>query len=90
MMRMMVDHFIPAESSLGSPGLDQTRWLRPVRPGDHLRCRVTVLEKTRSKSKPDRGVIRQLTEVLNQHGEVVMSVNGMRMYRCREARPKAG
>ncbi len=82
-MRMLVDHYISRESSLGSPGIDELRWIRPVRPGDRLSVRVTVLECIPSRSKPDRGVVRSLTEALNQNGEVVMSLRGMTMLRTR-------
>jgi acyl dehydratase len=85
MMRMFVDHYLSPVSSLGSPGIDELRWLRPVRPGDTLRVRATILETKRSRSKPDRGVVRTLSEVLNQSGEVVMSMNAMTLVRCREA-----
>jgi acyl dehydratase len=80
---MMVDNYLSKASSLGSPGIDELRWLRPVRPGDTLRLRATVLETKRSQSKPDRGVVWTLTEVLNQNGEVVMSVKAMTLIRCR-------
>ena len=83
MMRLLVDHLITPQSSLGSPGIDELRWLKPVRPGDRLRVRFTVVEATRSRSKPDRGVIKQLCEVMNQSGEVVMTCRGMGMYRTR-------
>jgi acyl dehydratase len=83
MMRMLVDHFINLEASLGSPGLDEIRWPRPVRPGDTLHVRVTVLETIPSRSKPDRGVIRSLTEAITGDGEVVMSMRGMTMLRRR-------
>lgn len=82
-MRMLVDHYISRETSLGSPGIDELRWLKPVRPGDRLSVRVTVLECIPSRSKPDRGVVRSLTEALNQNGEVVMSMRGMTMLRTR-------
>jgi acyl dehydratase len=82
-MRMLVDHYVTPESSMGSPGLDEIRWLKPVRPGDRLRVRVTVLEAIPSRSKPDRGVIRSLTEAINQDGEVVMTMRGMNMIRRR-------
>jgi acyl dehydratase len=85
MMRLLVDHYISKVSSLGSPGIDELRWLRPVRPGDTLRLRVTVLETTRSRSKPDRGVVRTFVETLNQNGEVAMSVKAMTLVRCRKA-----
>lgn len=62
------------DSSLGSPGCDSLRWLAPVRPDDRLRLRITVLEARPSSSRPDRGVLRFLNELSNQHGEVVMTV----------------
>jgi len=83
MMRMMVDHFISPKTSMGSPGMDEIRWLKPVRPGDTLRVRVTVLSAKQSTNKPDRGVIDQRVEVINQHGDVVMASKGIGMYRCR-------
>ena len=86
MMRMFVDNYLSKASSLGSPGIDELRWLRPVRPGDTLRVRATVLETKRSQSKPDRGVVWTLAEVLNQNGEVVMSVKAMTLIRCRRRR----
>jgi acyl dehydratase len=85
MMRMLVDNYLSKASSLGSPGIDELRWLRPVRPGDTLRLRATVVESKRSQSKPDRGVVWTLTEVLNQNAEVVMSVKAMTLIRCRPA-----
>jgi acyl dehydratase len=85
MMRLFVDHFLPGQASLASPGIDELRWTRPVRPGDVLRLRVTVLEATRSRSKPDRGMVRTLIEVLNQNGETVMSLKPMNLLRCRPA-----
>lgn len=83
MMRMLVGHFISREAGMGSPGIDELRWLRPVRPGDRLRTRVTILETRRSSSKPDRGMVLTLDEVLNQDGDVVMTLKGWGMYRAR-------
>src|SRR5690606_26148700 len=83
-MRTLVDHFISPESSMGSPGVDEIRWTKPVRPGDRLRLRVTVVEARRSQSKPDRGIIQLQQEAINQDGETVMSIRGMGLYRCRE------
>ena len=83
MMRLLVDQFLPATASLGSPGIDELRWLRPVRPGDAVRIRVTVLDATRSRSKPDRGIVRTLVEVLNQDAEIVMSLKPMNIIACR-------
>ena len=59
--------------SMGSPGMDELRWLRPVRPNDTLRVRAEVLDKRASESKPDRGVLRMAYEVVNQEGEAVMT-----------------
>jgi len=84
-MRLLVDHFIPANSSMGSPGVDELRWTHPVKPGDCLRLRVTIAETRRSNSKPDRGVVHTATEMLNQHGEVVMTLRGMGIFRARPA-----
>ena len=85
MMRMLVDNVLWPESSLGSPGVDELRWMKPVRPGDRLSVRMTILETTRSRSKPDRGVVRSLVAVLNQERAVVMRVPTMVLSRCRAA-----
>jgi len=85
MMRLIVDNFLPTRASLGSPGIDELRWLKPVRPGDVLSIRLSVLEATRSRSRPDRGVVRTLCEVLNQDREVVMSLKAMNIMACRSA-----
>ena len=84
MMRLFVEHFLSKVATLPSPGIDELRWVRPVRPGDRLRVRVTVLEANRSRSKPDRGMVRSLVEVLNQNGDVVMSMKPMNLMRCRD------
>jgi len=83
MMRLVAENFLPEKASLASPGIDELRWLRPVRPGDVLRLRVTVLEATRSRSRPDRGVVRTFMEVLNQDREVVMSLKPMNIIASR-------
>jgi len=83
-MRMLADHYLSPLSSLGSPGIDELRWLRPVRPGDRLRMRVTVLESQRSRSKPDRGIVRFLQEVLDPEGRPVMTLRGLGLYRARD------
>jgi acyl dehydratase len=85
MMRMWVDNFLSPEASLGSPGIDELRWLKPVFPGDRLRCRVDVLETTPSRSRPFMGSIRQRTEVLNQKDEVVLRVIAISLFRRRPA-----
>jgi acyl dehydratase len=83
MMRLLADDFISHVASMASPGVDEIRWFIPVRPGDTLSIRVTVLETRRSRSKPDRGIVRSLVEVLNQNKEVVMSLKPVSMVKCR-------
>jgi acyl dehydratase len=74
MMRLYVEQYLSQVASLASPGIDELRWLKPVRPGDRLSVRVTVLKSTPSKSKPDRGAVRSLVEVFNQDNECVMTL----------------
>ena len=71
-------------NNLGGPGIDAIRWPRPVRPGDTIRCRVTVGEQRPSRSKPDRGTIRWDFETLNQNDEVVMTASFISFMRRRE------
>jgi acyl dehydratase len=85
MMRLLVDHYLSSVASMASPGIDELRWLLPVRPGDRLSVRVAVTDAKRSRSKPDRGMVHSLVEVLNQKGEIVMSLKPMNIMRCREA-----
>jgi acyl dehydratase len=66
--------------SLGSPGVDEVRWPRPVRPDDVLSVRVTVLDARLSNSKPDRGIVTSLVEVANQRGELVMSLRAVNLF----------
>lgn len=73
-MRLLVDGFLSHAVSMGSPGVEQIRWLKPVRPGDTLTARIRVLEKRPSQSKPERGSIKSLMEVTNQAGELVMTM----------------
>ena len=83
-MRMVVDNMPPGESgSLGSPGLDELRWKKPVFPGDTLRVRATVLDKRESRSRPDMGSVFMENVVLNQHDDVVLSYKPIVMYRKR-------
>jgi len=85
MMRLFADNFLSPTSSVASPGLDELRWLRPVRPGDTLSLRVTILEARPSRSRPEQGVVRSLVEVLNQTGDVVMSLKPISLVRRRPA-----
>jgi acyl dehydratase len=84
-MRLMWDSYLKDTVSLGSPGVDEVRWLIPVRPGDTLRARFTVVDALPSRSKPDRGIVRSLSEVFNQRGEVVMTLRGLGMFGRRPA-----
>ena len=84
MMQLFAEHFVPA-GNLASPGLDELRWLRPVRPGDQLSLRVTVESARRSRSKPDQGVVTSFVEVLNQTGAVVMTLKPISLMHCRPA-----
>ncbi|MTJ83563.1 MAG: MaoC family dehydratase [Telmatospirillum sp.] len=77
MMRLLTDHYLSSVAAMGSPGIDELRWLAPVRPGDRLSLRVTVREAVPSRSKPDRGLIRSFIEVLNQNEVVVMTLVAM-------------
>ncbi len=73
-MRLYVDHYLSHVASLASPGVDDIRWPNPVRPGDTLRIRVTILEARPSQSKPDRGIVRARFEALNQKAELVLTM----------------
>ena len=82
-MRMMCDAYLTRSASLGSPGIDNLKWLKPVRPGDTIRGYRTTLETRASKSKPDVGLVKSLWEVLNQNDELVMTMEGYGMFRRR-------
>lgn len=84
-MRLCVDHYLSRVASLGSPGIDELRWLKPVRPGDELSVRISVLEATRSRSKPDRGIVHSFIEVRNQKEEIVMSMKAVNFMLRRDA-----
>ena len=83
MMRLFADHYLSRNASLSSPGIDELRWKKPVRPDDRLRIRVSVVEARKSRSKPDRGMVRSSIEVINQDGEIVMSMIAMNLLGCR-------
>jgi acyl dehydratase len=88
MMRMVADNYFSHSTSLGGLGVDELRWLKPVRPGYQLSLRVTVVKTHRSTSKPDRGLVHSLVEVMNQHGEMVMKLTAMNLIRCRSVEKK--
>jgi acyl dehydratase len=74
LMRLIADNYLSSVASLGGAGIDELRWPTPVRPGDTLRLRTTVLDTTRSRSKPDRGVVRTRAELLNQRDETALTL----------------
>jgi acyl dehydratase len=82
-MRLIFDGQLHDTASLGSPGIDEVRWVKPVRPGDALRLRVHVREVTPSRSKPDRGVIRAEFALRNQRDETVLTMKGVQMFHRR-------
>ena len=82
-MRLIVGHYVSRVASLASPGVDELRWPTPMRPGDSLRLRTTILETRRSRSKPDRGLVRTRAELLNQHDQIVLSLVAMNLIRLR-------
>jgi acyl dehydratase len=84
MMRMLVEHMAAQDQAgLGSPGVDELRWFKPVHPGDILRAESEVLEKTPSRSRPEMGSFRSRTTVFNQNSEPVMSLISIGLIRRR-------
>ncbi len=79
-MRLICDAYMLQSASLGSPGLENVRWLKPVRPGDMLTAYRTIEESRASKSRPDRGIVKTLWEVNNQTGELVLTMSGMNLF----------
>ena len=84
-MRMMCDGYVLESASLGSPGIDNLRWLKPVFPGDTLGMRLTVLAARPMNSRPGVGLVQSQWEVFNQRDDVVLSMQGWGMYRMRDA-----
>ena len=82
-MRLMVDKYVNRSASLGSPGLDNIRWLAPVHAGDTISYRRTTTEARVSESKPDIGLVKSRWEATNQRGEIVMTMEGWGMFRRR-------
>jgi acyl dehydratase len=76
-MRLLVQNFLTQTVSMGSPGLDNLRWLKPVYPGDILSARFTMLELVASKSRPNLGIVKGKGEIFNQNGDLVMSLDSV-------------
>ena len=84
MMRMMVDQMTAnKQAGLGSPGVENLRWLKPVYPGDTLRCEHITLEKRRSESRPKMGIMKGKITVFNQHDEQVMTMESTGLIQVR-------
>ena len=82
-MRLLADEYLSPASSLGSPGVDELRWLLPVRPGDLLTLHTTVAEARVSRSKPDRGLVTTRAQLVNQSGDAVLRLVLMNLIRVR-------
>jgi acyl dehydratase len=82
-MRLMVTNFLHETASLGSPGLENIQWKKPVYPNDTLRLQTTVLETKPMGRRPDVGMTRNLWEMFNQHGDKVLNMEGWGMFRRR-------
>ena len=82
-MRLMVDKYVSRSASLGSPGIDNIRWLAPVHAGDTISYRRTITEARASASKPEVGLVNTRWEAVNQRGEKVMTMEGWGMFRRR-------
>ena len=83
LMRLYVDHYLPTIAGIASPGVDEIRWPRPVRPGDELRLRVAITEARVSKTKPDRGLVISKAQGVNQRDEVVATFTAMNLFLLR-------
>jgi acyl dehydratase len=84
-MRMIVDGFMGDSDSMGSPGIDEVRWIKPVRPGDRLTLRRAILEARPLRSRPEWGLVRFRFELINQAGETVMRQENINMFGRRQA-----
>ncbi|MGD3112205.1 MaoC family dehydratase [Streptomyces sp. YGL11-2] len=85
MMQLFARHYLSTVASLGSPGVDELRWLRPVRPGDRLRLRLHTLDTRLSRSDPRRGIVRTHAELIDQSGEPVLRVTVVNLLRTRDS-----
>jgi acyl dehydratase len=83
MMGILVRDMLADSTSMGSPGLDNIRWIKPVYVGDSVRLTVRVLDKRVSKSKPDRGIVATRWEAHNQNGDLVLTVDSSALFGLR-------
>lgn len=84
-MRLYVDAVLSKAASQGSPGVEELRWLKPVRPGDTLSARVVVLDAAPSERNPDRGPVYIRSEVDNDRGETVMTMKARGLFTRRSS-----
>jgi acyl dehydratase len=84
LMRMIADGFILDSTSMGSPGIEEVRWLKPLRPGTNIRVRTTVLDTRASGSRPEMGLTKFLMEVLDDADAIITSLTTTLMFRRRE------
>ncbi len=87
-MKMMCDSYLLDSASMGSPGMEHIKWVKPVRPNDVLTAFRTTIETKSSQSKPDRGFVKTLFEVFNNNQELVMSMEGLGMFRRKNVNKK--
>jgi acyl dehydratase len=85
MMRLLADHYLSRVASLASPGIDELRWPAPLRPGDSVRLRTTILEARPSRSKPDRGLVRTRGQLINSGDAEVLRLDAMNLIGRRPA-----
>jgi len=89
-MRLVADGLLLDSSAMGAPGIEEVKWVKPVRPGDTLRSHMTVLDSRISKSKPSLGLVRFHFDMVNQADEKVLSQTNWVMFATRDAAPFSG
>jgi acyl dehydratase len=90
MMKIVADGYLLNSSSMGAPGVEEIRWFKPVRPGERLRVKTTILDKREPKSRPDFGFVRTQFDVLDTSDECVMTSITSLMFERRTPRAAQG
>ncbi len=85
LMRLFVDNYVDQRTALGSPGVEEVRWLKPVRPGDTLTAWIECAGKVPSRSRPEMGIVHEQWRATNQRGDLVLTLKGTNMVRRRPA-----
>ena len=80
LMRLIYDGYVDNSSSMGGPGLEELKWLKPVRPGDVLELRATCLETRLSKSRPEMGIVKFSWDLFNQTNDHVLTCTGISFF----------